>query len=240
MTAPTQEPRQWLDETLQLDLSHPKIHITAQKLTQSRQTLAERVLAIHDFVRRIPFGAFADVSHVRASDVLRSNRGDCHSKGVLFVALCRAAGFPARLNFVRLRPRFLHGILDQGPDTMAHAIGQVRVDDRWVSTDGYVVDPILFSQAKRLLRVAEVDCGWGVVAEAQPGWDGRSECLHQFRWSDVVHDYGTFDDPSEFYERLNEEEGAPSWVARLKYSLGAQLVNRRVGQLRDARVGAAA
>lgn len=87
----------------------------------------ERARAIHDFVRRMPFGAFADVSHVRASDVLRANRGDCHSKGVLFVALCRAAQVPARLNFLRIHPRYLQGILDDGPPSMAHAVGQVLV-----------------------------------------------------------------------------------------------------------------
>jgi hypothetical protein len=240
MPADCPSPRQWRHETLQLDLSHPKIRITALKLTQVRPSGPDRLLAIHEFVRRLPFGAFADVSHVRASDVLSSRRGDCHSKGVLFVALCRAAGIQARLNFVRVRPRFLHGILDQGPDTMAHAVGQVRIDDRWVATDGYVVDPILFSQARRLLRETGVDCGWGIVADARPGWDGRSESLQQFRWSDVVHDYGCFDDPCEFYEQLGEEEGAPSWVARLKYALGAHLVNRRVAQLREARAPAEA
>jgi hypothetical protein len=240
MTAPAPAARPWRAETLQLDFSHPTIRIAAQKLTQLRSGVPERLVAIHEFVRRLPFGAFADVSHVRASDVLRSRRGDCHSKGVLFVALCRAADIPARLNFVRLRPRFLQGILDQGPDTMAHAIGQVRVDDRWIATDGYVVDPILFSQARRLLRETGADCGWGIVADARPGWDGRSECLQQFRWTDVVHDYGMYDDPCEFYEQLSEEEGAPSWVARLKYSMGAKLVNRRVSQLREARVAVSA
>src|SRR3954466_12244455 len=100
MTAPSPAARTWRAETLQLDFSHPSIRIAAQKLTQLRQGAPERAVAIHEFVRRLPFGAFADVSHVRASDVLRSRRGDCHSKGVLFVALCRAAGIPARLNFV--------------------------------------------------------------------------------------------------------------------------------------------
>ena len=41
----------------------------------------------HDLVRRLPFGAYADVTQVHASDVLRNRRGDCHSKGVLFTAL---------------------------------------------------------------------------------------------------------------------------------------------------------
>lgn len=228
-------PRTWLRETAQLDLSHPKIHITALKLTQSRASARERVCAIHDFVRRLPFGAFADVSHVRASDVLRANRGDCHSKGVLFTALCRAAGVPARLNFLRIRPHFLHGILDEGPTTMAHAVGQALIDEQWLSTDGYVVDPVLFAHAKQHLREASRACGWGIVLDARGIWDGTADCLHQFRPEDVVHNYGAYEDPAEFYEELSHDEGAPSWVARLKYAMGAQIVNRRVARLRENR-----
>jgi hypothetical protein len=234
MTVGFGTPRDWLQETPQLDLTHPKIHITALKLTQARQSVPQRLCALQDFVRRLPFGAFYDVSHVRASDVLRSQRGDCHSKGVLFTALCRGAGIPARLRFVRIRSRFLHGILDDGPETMAHAVGQVLVGDRWISTDGYVVDPVLFAQAKQRLRAEGLDCGFGLVRDAQGSWDGATDCLQQYRGSDVVHDYGAYDDPAEFYEELSQEEGAPSWVSRLKYALGAQIVNRRVAQLREA------
>jgi transglutaminase-like putative cysteine protease len=221
----------WLRETAQLDLSEPKLRITAQKLTQSRQTLAERAAAIHAFVRRMPFSAAPAGSGVRASEVLREARGDCHSKGVLFTALCRAAELPARLLFVDVRPRFLHGILDAAPVVMPHAVGQVLVAGVWWSTDGYVVDPALFALAKQLLRDEELDCGWGVVADAHGSWDGRSHCLHQFREADVVRNWGAFDDPAQFYATCGR--GSHDWLGRMKYALGAQLVNRRIRQLRD-------
>lgn len=224
--------RRWLGPTAQLDLSHPKIYITAQKLTQARQSLPARAQAIHEYVRRLPFGAYPDANHLCASEVLRSGRGDCHAKGVLFTALCRAAGLPARLNFVRVRTRFLHGILDDGPDSMAHAVGQVLIEGRWVATDGYVVDPVLFAHAKQMLKQEGADGGWGIVRGAAAAWDGRSNCLHQFAPEDIVHDYGNYDDPAEFYAELSKEEGAPSWMSRLKYSLGAKLVNSRVARLR--------
>src|SRR5512133_1319613 len=122
----------WLAETPQLDLSHPGIQLTALDLTHSFPGTRERAMAVHDFVRRVPFGAFSDISHVRASDVLRANRGDCHSKGVLFVALCRAAQVPARLNFLRITPRYLNGIFEQAPESLAHAVGQVLIEGSWV------------------------------------------------------------------------------------------------------------
>jgi transglutaminase-like putative cysteine protease len=225
------EPDNWLRETAQLDLSEPKLRITAQKLTQSRQSRAERAAAIHAFVRRMPFSASPSGAGVRASEVLRDARGDCHSKGVLFTALCRAADLPARLLFVDVRPRFLHGILDGAPEVMPHAVGQVHLEGAWWSTDGYVVDPALFALAKQLLHDEQVDCGWGIVAGATGSWDGHSHCLHQFREEHVVHSHGAFDDPAQFYATCGR--GSQDWLGRLRYALGAQLVNRRVRQLRE-------
>jgi hypothetical protein len=235
MNVLTSTPRGWLLETPQLDLSHPDIQSTASQLTQSAPGARERALALHDFVRRVPFGAFPDVSHVRASDVLRANRGDCHSKGVLFVALCRAAQVPARLNFLRIAPRYLNGILEERPQSLAHAVGQVLIDGRWISTDGYVADPVLFAHAWQLLRLEQRDSGWGIVSDARASWDGQTDCLQQFAPEDVMHDYGPYDDAAGFYEELSHDQGAPSWVTRVAYALTAQLVNHRVARLREMR-----
>lgn len=224
------DPHPWLAETAQLDLNEPKLRITAQKLTQSVQTLAGRAAAIHGFVRRLPFAACTDATDCTAGDVLRRRRGDCHTKGLLFVALCRAAGLPARLSFVDVRARFLNGILDEGPDVMPHAVGEVLLQGRWLRTDGYVVDPILFAQAKRLMRDTGADAGWGIVADAQGTWDAAGDGLQQFRGADVVRWHAPVHDPAEFYART--VQGTQGWTAHLKYLLGAHLVNRRVDALR--------
>ncbi|GAC1532326.1 MAG: hypothetical protein NVS2B4_12170 [Ramlibacter sp.] len=220
----------WLCETAQLDISHPKVRITAQKLTQALQTLPARAAAIHAFVRRMPFATSADSSTVRASEVLRRQHGDCHAKGVLFTALCRAAEIPARLLFVDVRARFLAGILDEGPAVLPHAVGQVLVDRRWSSTDGYVVDPALFARAKQLLKTHRLDCGWGIVAEAQGSWSGSGVCLHQFRGEDVLRAHGAYHDPAQFYASV----AGPIGLAWLKYALGAHMVNRRVARIRQS------
>ncbi len=240
MTVTTGFPRRWLRETRQLDLSHPKIRYTALRLTQSLHSQREQALAIFDFVRAMPFGAVADGTRVRASTILRSQRGDCLGKGVLFVALCRVTGIPARLNFVRIGAGFMHGVLNEGPDEMPHAVGQVFLDGRWISTDAYVVDPFLFDQAQLRLAQQAVAAGWGVVRGAQPLWDGATDCLHQFQPADVRHNWGAYNDPAEFYAELNHDLGSPSWGFRMKYALGARLVNRRVAQVRQARQGPAA
>lgn len=221
----------WLSETRQLDISHPKLRITAQKLTQARQTPAARAAAIHDFVRRMPFRASPASSSMRASEVLLGGAGDCHSKGVLFAALCRAAGLPARLLIVDVRPRFLQGLLARHPDTMVHVVGQVMVDGRWLATDGYVVDPPLFAQAKHRLRRAGRDCGWGIVRGAQGLWDGQRDCLHQFGPADVSRTRGVFDEPMQFYRR--GRAGPRGWFGALAHAAGVHLLNRRVRTVRE-------
>jgi hypothetical protein len=224
----------WLQETAQLDISDPKLRITAQKLTQSLQSHAARAAAIHHFVRRMPFIASPDARTHRASVVLREGGGDCHSKGVLFTALCRAAGLPARLLFVSVRPRYLVGLLADAPPSLTHAVGQVLVENEWRTTDGYVLDPIPFARAKQMLRATGQACGWGIVAGADGFWDGRSECLQQFQASDVLQTYGVFHDPAHFYAtaRKEREHRGPEWLEWLSYGVGAWLVNRRVAQLR--------
>ena len=223
----------WLEETRQLDLSEPKLRITAQKLTQSRQCMHARAAALHEFVRRMPFVAVPDALRLTASQVLLRGQGDCHAKGVLFVALCRAAGLPARLLLVRVRTRFLAGMLDGGPDTIVHAIAQVRLGTQWVSTDGYVIDPPMFARAKYSLMTENLDSGWGIVRDARGGWDGRSSCIQQFRARDVVQTLGVFSDLDEAVHA--GAEPALGWLEHAKYAIGARLVNWRVARLRRVR-----
>jgi hypothetical protein len=220
----------WLAETRQLDLSHPKLRITALKLTQSHQTLAARSAAIFDYVRRLPFAAVSHGAQLRASDVLLRGAGDSHAKGLLFVALCRAAGLPARMRFMRVRARFLEGMVDSRPEAITHAVGEVYVDGTWRATDGYVLDPVMFVHAKRSLRASGMDSGWGIVCDAQGRWDGLSDSTHQFRAEDVIEDYGAFADIAAFRrQHPRRHHGVSAW---LRSTVSTCLLNWRVARLR--------
>ena len=86
----------------------------------------------HDHIRSLPFGCVAGFDHVPAAAVLKAGRGDCHTKGTLFVAMLRSVGVPARLRFVMLSSAFLKGIIDVSHSTVTHAIGEVFLEWRWV------------------------------------------------------------------------------------------------------------
>ena len=104
-------PASWLSTSALLDLNDPKLRIQAISLTQLADTDTQKVVAIHRFIKAIPFGRAACFDHVSAGDVLRSRQGDCHTKGTLFVALMRCVGLPAQLRFVTMPSTFLRGII---------------------------------------------------------------------------------------------------------------------------------
>lgn len=215
--------RTWLEATRQLDLSEPRLRILAQKLTQSLQTVPGRAAAIHSYVRRMPFVPSPRPSRTRASKVLARGQGDAYAKGVLFVALCRAADIPSRLVVAK--------VPDPGERTQSlHLIAQVEIGGSWVSTDAFIVDPLMFAAAKHVLRAEGADSGWGIVADAPGLWDGRSHCIQQFHAEDAVSLMGPYDDVDDVLagraklptSRLHDAFG---WVA-------ARIAQWRIRRLR--------
>ncbi len=223
--------------TEQLDITASSVRILAQKLTQLMRNPRAKAVVIHDHVKLMPFGCIADFMYTKASDVIRLGYGDCHTKGILFVALLRAASVPARLRFVTLPTRFLDGLIDTGSQTMTHAIAEVFLDTRWYQTDTYVVDPALNREARELLRSQNRQLGYGVHAMGDQDWNGlddaRAQCSAADPASMPVVDWGVAHDPSHFYNDDSHTALRHSFGTRVKWMLGAHIVNRKVSRLRQ-------
>lgn len=86
-----------LAPTLSLQSDHPDIASRARELTAGLEDPAQRARAIFDWVFT-SVSKEPTVSLPSALDVLKTLRGDCNEHTVLFVALARAAGIPARVN----------------------------------------------------------------------------------------------------------------------------------------------
>lgn len=228
-------------ETQQLDISSPKVRILANQLTQQLDTHRSKAVAIHDHVKTLPFGCVAQFLHAKASDVIRTGYGDCHTKGVLFVALLRAVSVPARLRFVTLPTRFLDGVIDTGSRTMTHAIAEVYLDTRWYQTDTYVVDGALSREARELLHATNSQQGYGVHLQGDQDWNGFDDAHAQSTAHDPssmpLVDWGVAHDPTHFYANTSHAALRHSFSVRMKWMLGAQLVNRKVAQIRQGRSG---
>lgn len=235
-TTPQDDPALWLSSTALLDLDDPKLRILAMSLTQLADTNTQKVLAIHGYIKGLPFGCAASFDHMSAGDVLRSGHGDCHTKGTLFVALMRCAGLPARLRFVTLPSAFLRGIISIPQLSVIHAIGEVYHNERWIQTDSYVADPVLETAAAMLLAREGLNLGYGIHLLGARQWDAFHDAHGQSILSDAssmpLQDWGVAHDPEQFYALVADPSLKLGWLTRAKWMLAAGLVNRRTHWIR--------
>lgn len=225
---------EFLCETALFDFSHPRLQLCARRLAGPGLTARDRALAIHSFVRLMPLRIDPrPAAQAPASAVLRAERGDAESKGVLFVALCRAAGVPARLHMLRLRADPLRALRGGPQGVAAHPVAQVCLEGRWLSTDAYLLDPLLFGLVRRRQTQAGLD-GWGLRPEAPAVWDGRNDCLQLFMPADVLHDSPSACEPAT-PEAPVARRPLGALLARLRALLRPRArLDRRLRQLREA------
>ncbi|WP_186511039.1 transglutaminase-like domain-containing protein [Caenimonas sedimenti] len=227
----------WLVNTPLLLHDHPKIRLLAKRLTSLKATPRDQALACFAHLRAMPFGCIADSTGTSAVGVLRAGKGDCHTKSTLMLALLRSLRIPSRMRFVTMKPDFLYGIADLGGHPIEHAYIEVLLDDEWLALDSHVVDPRLAMAAKARLKIEGRKLGYGMHRDGSIQWDGRTSSFGQFTVSDPdsmpLHDWGAFDDPYQFYSSVAYVRQRLSLAGRVKWMIGARLVNRRVHALRD-------
>jgi transglutaminase-like putative cysteine protease len=104
----------------------------------------------------------------QASEVLRAGKGDCTEHSLLFVAMARAAGIPAR---------GVHGMVyaaygDGVPALYWHAWAEVRSGDEWIAVDPTFDQPVADATHIALGRGTQVDAvsllGALAVVQAEP------------------------------------------------------------------------
>ena len=234
--SPADDPALWSGNTRLLDLNNSKLRLQALRITQLATGDVQKAIRIHDFIKSLPFGCPTTGGHTPAATVLKSGRGDCHSKGTLFVALLRTSGIPARLRLVSLPGAFLRGILDVKEDSITHAIGEVYLNGQWIQTDTYVADAALEAQALAKLEAEGQLLGYGIHAQGRRYWSGLQAAHGQYADADPASlpliDFGVHHDPQMFYASKPRLLDQNSWVTRAKWSIAARLINRRTQQLR--------
>lgn len=221
----------------QLDIMAPKLRTRMLALTQLLATDREKAVAIHDFVKSMPFGCVADYTQLTASRVLTLGQGDCFAKGMLMVGLLRAAGVPARLRFISLPVHFLRGIIEAEDSTIMHAMAEVMIDDQWQVTDSYVPDLAFQQAAQARLQKEGRSLGYGIHLKGDLYWgakrDASAQCYAADEDSLPTVDWGVADDPHSFYADPSHSELRRNFATRLKWRLAAPLVNKRVAALRS-------
>jgi Transglutaminase-like superfamily len=226
----------WLRGTRQLDVMSPKLSTKTIALTQLLHTDREKAVALHNFVQKLPFGCVADYSEFTADGVLKHGSGDCFTKGMLFVAMLRCAGIPARLRFASLPVHFLRGIIEPEEASIMHAMAEMLIDNRWIVTDTYVPDPLLFAAASNKLSAENRPLGYGIHITGAHMWQGlkdaSAQCVAGDPSSLPIVDWGVSHDPETFYADPSHSKLRRSFASRMKWRLAAPMVNKRVAALR--------
>jgi transglutaminase-like putative cysteine protease len=131
------DPR-YLSPTFFIDCEEADILRKAGELSLPAEEARERAIRIFSFVRDgIRYNAFsprADEDY-RASRTLRRADGYCVQKAVLLVALCRAAGIPARLRFADIRGHLTPAefVEKRGSNLFSfHGLADLLIEGRWV------------------------------------------------------------------------------------------------------------
>jgi len=142
----------YLRPTEFIDSDHPDVVAKARELTRGCATDTERLERIYAFVRDLPYDILASFRYLaegkrKASDVLHAGHAFCMGKASSFVALCRAAGIPARIGFQQLHCPDKPFMSEQvrrlwGDRTLPwHSVGEARLGDRWLKLDATIDAP---------------------------------------------------------------------------------------------------
>lgn len=144
-----EDPTDYLKPTDYIDCDHPDVVAKARELTSGCRTDRERLERIYYFVRELPYDILASFAYLaegrrRASDVLAAGTAFCMGKASSFVALCRAAGIPARVGFQQLdcpdktfMAEEVRRLWGDRPLPW-HSLGEAQLDGRWLKLDATI------------------------------------------------------------------------------------------------------
>lgn len=221
------------------DFDHPDIVAKATELTAGKPTSLAKIESIFAFVRdEIKFGFPSTWDAVKASDVLASGFGYCNTKATLFLALCKAAGIPARIHCSLIDTAIMRGIFPgfafpflpkQGP----HSWIEVEIDGTWQPVDSYINDSAFYENSLAHLHESGRPFGHSISFI-----EGKSSCEFNFGEKGFVHmgavieDHGTWDDLSAYmasdkYVRMNP-------MQRMAYPMMATISNRTIAKIRES------
>ncbi|RZO83786.1 MAG: transglutaminase domain-containing protein [Oceanococcus sp.] len=122
-----------------IDSDHPKIKAFSKqhsgKTRKDKTRSVELYLAVRDLIPYDPFTIRQQPEFLKASSTLADGRGFCVAKAVLYAAVLRAAGIPARIGFADVRnhlttPRLME--LMQTDIFHHHGYTEVWLDQRWI------------------------------------------------------------------------------------------------------------
>jgi len=139
----------YLEPTRFIDSDHADVIAQAMRLTEGCGSERDKLARIYYFVRDMPYDILASFRYLaegkrRASDVLHAGHAFCMGKASSFVALCRAAGIPARVGFQQLhcpdKPFMSEEVRRLWGDRTLpwHSLGEAYLAGKWLKLDATI------------------------------------------------------------------------------------------------------
>lgn len=187
---------EFLQPTEFLDFDKESVREFAEKNTVGAKTEKEKAIALYTAVRD-SFQYNPNIldlrrTGLRASDLLKRNRGYCVEKAVLLAACARAVGVPSRLSFYIVRNHIATEKLEKllrKNYLVFHGAAELFLSGKWLKTT-----PAFNKQLCNYLKVEPLE------------FDGETDSIFQEYdksgnvFMKYLHDYGAFADlPYELY-----------------------------------------
>ena len=143
-------------------------------------------LAVRDDFFYDPFNIRTSPESLRASELFKTKRGHCIDKALLYVALCRAKGIPARLGLAKVRNHMGTSRLEEIIESdilVPHGYAEVYLNERWLKCT-----PAFNRELCEKLGVPPLE------------FDGENDSVFQAYdragggFMEYLEDYGAFDD----------------------------------------------
>jgi hypothetical protein len=221
------------------DFDHPTIVNLATRLTYGKAAPLEKLERIFNYVRdEIKFGFPPTWDEVKASETVYYGLGYCNTKATLFVALCTAAGIPARQHFGLIDIQIMHGIMPSivfpfMPKLGGHSWTEVQLDGEWKPVDSYINDKLLYERAIKRLKQSGHSYGYSVSY-----MDGKSSCEFNFGEKGFVHmgavreDHGFWDDAADYF--VSEQYVRLSSMQKMAMPMVIMMSNRNITRIRQS------
>jgi hypothetical protein len=227
----TNDNRDNLAETPLLDYGHASLRRLISDRGWQSLPIGQRIGAVYAFVRdEIPFG-YNTTDRIPASQVLADGFGQCNTKTILLMALCRGVGIPCRLHGATIHKRLQKGVVTGpwywlAPTSIIHTWAEVLVDDRWIALEGVILDSRYLDGLRASLPEEHgAFLGYAVgtdnLLSPPVDWQCGDTAIQM---SGVNRDFGNYDDPDAFYA----EHGAN--LSRIQQWLYRSIVRRRMNR----------
>jgi hypothetical protein len=222
------------------DYDNPVVAAKAAELTANESTTRGKLDRIFHYVRDDILFAFPpEGDFVTASSTILKQYGQCNTKGTLFLALCKAAGIPARIHFSTINREIQHGpfrgvLYRLLPERVSHSWIDVELDGTWRQIDSFINDLAFHEGALAEITRLGWQTGYSVTrVGSEPNAELSLDDERFTQMGAVIDDHGVWDDPADYYASDNYRN-RPSSVKKVCYRWAIRAANQRVAAVRKA------